>query len=39
MGRARGARGMRAGLGQTGPDWAGLGHSAGRTPIGIPITN
>jgi hypothetical protein len=39
MGRARGARGPRAGLGQTGPDWAGLGHSVGRTPIGIPIAN
>ena len=39
MGRARGARGTRAGLGRTGPDWVGLGHSAGRTPIGIPIAN
>jgi hypothetical protein len=25
MGRARGARGTRVGLGRTGPDWAGLG--------------
>jgi hypothetical protein len=39
MGRARGARGARAGLGRTGPDWARLGHSTGRTPIGIPIAN
>jgi hypothetical protein len=39
MGRARGARGTRAGLGRTGPDWAELGHSVGRTPIGIPIAN
>jgi hypothetical protein len=32
MGKARGARGTRAGLGR-------LGHSAGRTPIRIPIAN